>query len=102
MLTVLATTPAFAQAAADSDTIQSDANANPSKMVTPPADNPNVNAQTAAADSVRQDVYKHKLDAAKAQSKADSAIADRDAMQAQVDQDRENKEAAQSQSKPQQ
>jgi hypothetical protein len=40
-------------------------------------------------------MYKHKLDAAKAQSKADSAIGDRDAAQAKADQDRQDKNAAQ-------
>jgi|ERR1700689_3327138 hypothetical protein len=88
LLAVLAATPAFAQApaaaAADSTT-----------SAVPPSENPNVDDRTAATDSARQDMYKHKLDAAKAQSNADSAIADRDAAQAQADQDRQEKNAAQ-------
>ena len=88
LLAVLAATPALAQAptaaAADSTT-----------SVVPPSENPNVDDRTAAADTARQNMYKHKLDAAKAQSNADSAIADRDAAQAQADQDRQEKNAAQ-------
>jgi hypothetical protein len=87
LLAVLAATPAFAQAPAPaSDSATS---------VTPPSENPNVDDRTAATDTARQDMYKHKLAAAKAQSKADSAIADRDVAQAQADQDRQDKNSAQ-------
>jgi hypothetical protein len=87
LFAILAATPALAQAPA----VAADSTAS----VTPPSENPNVDDRTAAADTARQDMYKHKLDAAKAQSKADSAIADRDAAQAQADQDRQDKNAAQ-------
>jgi hypothetical protein len=95
IVALLAAAPAFAQSVTDSDKASSDMNATSSTMVTPPAENPNVDAQTAAADTARQDMYKHKLDAAKSQAKADSAIADRDAAEAQADQDRDNKNVAQ-------
>ena len=95
LLAVLSVTPALAQSAADSDKVPSDANASSSTVVMPPAENPNVDSQTATADAARQDMYKNKLDAAKAQSKADSAAADRDAALARADEARENKDAAQ-------
>jgi hypothetical protein len=88
LLAVLAVTPALAQAPAA-------AAADSTISVTPPSENPNVDDRTAATDAARQDMYKHKLDAAKAQVKADSAIADRDAAEAQADQDRQDKNAAQ-------
>jgi hypothetical protein len=86
LLAILAATPVLAQAPAAADSTTS---------VVPPSENPNVDDQTAATDTARQNMYKHKLDAAKAQSNADSAIADRDAAQAQADQDRQEKDAAQ-------
>ena len=96
ILALLIASPALAQAVSDPDRVPSDTPAaNSSTEVVPPAQNPNVDEQTAAADTARQDMYKHKLDAAKAQAKADSAIADRDAAQAQAEQDRANKDAAQ-------
>jgi hypothetical protein len=82
-LAIIAATPAFAQS-----TAYPDAGTSSDVAVTPPAANPNVDSQTAAADMARQDYYKDKLDAAKAQSKADSAIADRDAAQDRAAQDR--------------
>jgi hypothetical protein len=78
-----AATPVFAQS-----TAYPDSGTSSDTQVTPPATNPNVDNQTAAADTARQDYYKDKLDAAKAQSKADSAIADRDAAQDRAAQDR--------------
>lgn len=87
LLAVLAATPALAQAAAPT--------ADSTTSVVPPSENPNVDGRTAATDTARQNMYKHKLDAAKAQSNADSAIADRDAAQAQADQDRQEKNTAQ-------
>ena len=86
LLAVLAAATALAQAPAAADSTTS---------IVPPSQNPNVDDRTSATDTARQDMYKHKLDAAKAQSNADSAIADRDAAQAQADQDRQDKNAAQ-------
>jgi hypothetical protein len=60
-----------------------------STSVTPPAANPNVDTQTAAADVARESYYRNKLDAAKAQGKVDSAAADRDAAQDRAAADRE-------------
>jgi hypothetical protein len=92
VLAVLAATPVLAQS--DSDKSQADINASSSTAVTPPAENPNVDSQTAASDTARQAEYKNKLDAAKAQSKIDSAKADRDASLAKADQARADKDTA--------
>ena len=81
---MIAATPAFAQSTASPDSGTSS-----DVAVTPPAANPNVDNATVAADTARQSYYENKLDAAKAQSKADSAIADRDAAQDRAAQDRE-------------
>jgi hypothetical protein len=59
-----------------------------STTVVPAQANPNVDAQTATADAARQSYYENKLDAAKAQSKVDSAVADRDAAQDRAVEDR--------------
>jgi len=75
---MLAAAPAFAQQTSTSD----------QTTIAPPQDNPNVDSSTAAADSARQSYYQDKLDAATAQSQADSAIANRDAAQMRADQDR--------------
>jgi hypothetical protein len=76
---LIAATPAFAAPGdPDSDTA----------TVTPLAANPNVDSQTATTDTARQDFYKNKLDAAKAQGKVDSAAADRDAAQDRAAEDR--------------
>jgi len=85
---MIAATPAFAQSAYPDSGTSSDV---PTKenQVTPPAANPNVDNATVAADTARQSYYENKLDAAKAQAKADSAIADRDAAQDRAAQDRE-------------
>jgi hypothetical protein len=100
LLATLAATPAFAQATADPDKLQSNSAtaADSTTSIAPPLENPNVDDRTAAADTARQNMYKHKLDAANAQVKADSAIADRDAAQGQADQDRQEKDAAQGRS----
>jgi hypothetical protein len=79
---VLAATPVFA--APD----YPDAGTTDSTTVVPPQANPNVDGQTATADSARQSYYENKLDAAKAQSKVDSAVADRDAAQDRASEDR--------------
>ena len=81
---MIATTPAFAQS-----TVYPDSGTSSDSQVTPPAANPNVDNATAAADQARQSYYQNKLDAAKAQAKADSAIADRDAAQDRAAQDRD-------------
>ena len=81
---MIAATPAFAQS-----TVYPDSGTSSDSQVTPPAANPNVDDQTVAADSARQNYYQDKLDAAKAQAKADSAIADRDAAQDRAAEDRE-------------
>ena len=65
-----------------------DAGTTDSTTVVPPQANPNVDTQTATADAARQDYYKDKLDAAKAQAKVDSAAADRDAAQDRASDDR--------------
>ena len=65
-----------------------DAGTTDSTTVVPPQANPNVDSQTATADTARQSYYQNKLDAAKAQAKADSAIADRDAAQDRAAEDR--------------
>jgi hypothetical protein len=79
---MIAATPAFAQSAYPDSATRSDTN------VTPPEANPNVDNNTATADTARQNYYQDKLDAANAQAKADSAIADRDAAQARASEDR--------------
>jgi hypothetical protein len=81
---MIAATPAFAQS-----TAYPDSGTSTDTQVTPPAANPNVDNATATADSARQSYYQNKLDAAKAQAKADSAIADRDAAQDRAAEDRE-------------
>jgi hypothetical protein len=87
MFATLAATPVMA-AAGD---YPSDAS---STAVTAPQDNPNVDVQTAQADAAKQSYYKHKLEAAKAQSQVDSAAANRDAAQDQAAQDRADHAAA--------
>jgi hypothetical protein len=97
LLVAFAVTPALAQSVTEESSMSSGsaaAAADSATVVVPPAQNPNVDDRTAAADTARQDLYKHKLDAANAQAKADSALADRDAAQAQADQDRANKNSA--------
>ena len=79
---VLAATPVFA--APD----YPDSSTADSTTVVPPQANPNVDTNTATADRARQDYYQDKLDAAKAQSKVDSAAADRDAAQDRAAEDR--------------
>ena len=79
---VLAAAPAFAAPE------YPDAGTTDSTTVVPPQANPNVDTQTATADAARQQYYKDKLDAAKAQSKVDSAAADRDAAQDRAAEDR--------------
>jgi hypothetical protein len=79
---VLAATPVFA--APD----YPDAGTTDSTTIVPPQANPNVDSATATADSARQSYYENKLDAAKAQSKVDSAVADRDAAQDRAAEDR--------------
>jgi hypothetical protein len=64
-----------------------DAGTTDSTTVVPPQANPNVDTETATADTARQNYYQDKLDAAKAQAKADSAVADRDAAQDRAAQD---------------
>ena len=86
---MIATTPAFAQSTAYPDSGTSSDTTRSDSQVTPPAANPNVDNATAAADQARQSYYQNKLDAAKAQAKADSAIADRDAAQDRAAQDRD-------------
>ena len=81
---MLAATPVFAQS-----TAYPDSGTSSDTRVTPPAANPNVDSATVAADAARQSYYQNKLDAAKAQAKADSAIADRDAAQDRAAEDRE-------------
>ncbi len=81
---MIAATPAFAQS-----TAYPDSGTSSDTSVTPPAANPNVDNATVAADAARQSYYQNKLDAAKAQAKADSAIADRDAAQDRAAEDRE-------------
>ena len=78
-----AATPVLAQSA------YPDSGTSTDTQVTPPAANPNVDNATVAADQARQNYYQDKLDAAKAQSNADSAMADRDAAQDRAAQDRE-------------
>jgi hypothetical protein len=85
---MIAATPAFAQSTINQATAYPDSGSTDTQ-VTPPAANPNVDNATAAADSARQSYYQNKLDAAKAQAKADSAIADRDAAQDRAAEDRE-------------
>jgi hypothetical protein len=88
-MAMIAATPAIAQSTAYPDSgTSSDTN------VTPPAANPNVDNATVAADQARKSYYENKLDAAKAQSKADSAIADRDAAQDRAAEDRDAADAA--------
>ena len=85
ILTAAATvtaTPVFAQSTAYPDS-------GTSSEVTPPAANPNLDNETIAADQARQDYYQDKLDAAKAQAQADSAMASRDAAQDRAAEDRE-------------
>ena len=79
----LAVTPALAAPAYPSDSAAQD-----STTVTPPEANPNVDSQTSDADAARKNYYQDKLDAAKAQSKVDSAAADRDAAQDRAAADR--------------
>jgi hypothetical protein len=79
---VLAATPVFAAPE------YPDAGTTDSTTIVPPQANPNVDSQTAAADTARQQYYKDKLDAAKAQGKVDSAAADRDAAQDRAADDR--------------
>ena len=79
---VLAATPVFAAPE------YPDAGTTDSTTVVPPQANPNVDSQTATADTARQQYYKDKLDAAKAQAKVDSAAADRDAAQYRAADDR--------------
>ena len=79
---MIAATPALAQSTYPNSS-------NDSTTVTPPAANPNVDNATAAADTARQNYYQDKLDAAKAQAKADSAAVDRDAAQDRAAEDRE-------------
>ena len=81
-LAMIAATPALAQSTYPES-------GNDSTTVTPPAANPNVDSATAAADTARQNYYRDKLEAAKAQAKADSAAADRDAAQDRAADDRE-------------
>ena len=80
---MIAATPALAQS------VYPDSGAGSDTQVTPPAANPNVDNATVAADQARQNYYQDKLDAAKAQAKADSAMADRDAAQDRAAEDRE-------------
>ncbi len=80
---LIAATPAFAQSAYPDSRSSSD-----TTSVTPPAANPNVDSNTATADTARQNYYQDKLDAAKAQAKVDSAAADRDAAQDRAADDR--------------
>jgi hypothetical protein len=87
-LAALAVTPALAQ--------QANSDRDSKTTVTPPAENPNVDSKTAAVDTAREREYKHKLDAANAQSKADSALADRDAARAKAEDAHDDKRAAQS------
>lgn len=82
-MAMIAATPAFAQS-----TAYPDSGTSSDTSVTPPAANPNVDNATAAADTARKSYYENKLDAAKAQAKADSAIADRDAAQDRAAEDR--------------
>lgn len=82
-MAMIVATPALAQSAAYPDSGTSS-----DTQVTPPAANPNVDNQTATTDTARQSYYQNKLDAAKAQAKADSAIADRDAAQDRAANDR--------------
>ena len=81
---MIAATPAFAQS-----TAYPDSGTSSDVAVTPPAANPNVDSATATADTAKQNYYQDKLDAAKAQAKADSAMADRDAAQDRAAEDRE-------------
>jgi hypothetical protein len=81
---MIAGTPAFAQS-----TAYPDSGTSSDTEVTPPAANPNVDNATVAADTARQSYYQNKLDAAKAQAKVDSAIADRDAAQDRAAEDRD-------------
>ena len=81
---MIAAPPAFAQS-----TAYPDSGTSSDVAVTPPAANPNVDNATVAADQARQNYYQDKLDAAKAQSKAHSAIADRDAAQDRAAEDRD-------------
>lgn len=86
---MIAATPAFAQS-----TAYPDSGTSSDTRVTPPAANPNVDNATVAADQARQDYYQDKLDAAKAQAKVDSALADRDAAQGRAAADRDVARAA--------
>jgi hypothetical protein len=90
LLAVLAATPALAQAVPDSDNSQPDPNVKSLPAVPALAENPNVDSQTAAADSARQD-----MKAAKAQSKIDSAKADHDAEPVKANGARQDKDSAQ-------
>ena len=81
---MIAATPAFAQS-----TVYPDSTTSSDTDVAPPAANPNVDNATVAADQARQNYYQDKLDAAKAQAKADSAMADRDAAQDRAAEDRD-------------
>ena len=65
-----------------------DAGTADSIVIVPAQANPNVDTQTATADAARQSYYENKLEAAKAQSKVDSAVADRDAAQDRAAEDR--------------
>lgn len=93
LLAAMAAIPALAQPETPQNNNPA-APADSSSTVPPASENANVDDRTAAADAARQNMYQHKLDAAKAQSKADSAIADRDAARAQAAEDRADKNAA--------
>ena len=58
-------------------------------VTTPPADSPSMDARTATANAARESYYENKLDAAKAQAKADEAIAQRDAAEDRAADDRD-------------
>jgi hypothetical protein len=77
--------PAFAQSASTSD----------QTTIPSPRANPNVDSSTAASDTARQNYYQDKLDAATAQSQADSALANRDAAQLRAQEDRDQELDAQ-------
>ena len=58
-------------------------------VTTPPADSPSTDTSTARANAARESYYENKLDAAKAQARADDAIAQRDAAEDRAADDRD-------------
>jgi hypothetical protein len=85
----LAAVPALAQT-----TVYSDSGTSSDVVVTtPPADSPSTDAgtdtRTARANAARESYYENKLDAAKAQARADDAIAQRDAAEDRAADDRD-------------